>query len=460
MHTSRPARSEADLYRRSEWITTLARGLSASLALLALALLWTSPRTRPVPATLTGVGWIVSFFAIRYLRRRYPARGRTLKVAHDVVDALAVGVGSAFSGGMDSPIWLLLYAHVVAVSVRGGLRYAMAMGSIDAIIVLVLAALTPDQPEAALHALGLLFCGFMGGTTSSYLHEIQARLHETNRELQGKNVELLDAAARARDMESEARDHLARAREANERLEQLDRLRNQYLRNVSHEFRTPLTVIRGYGEHLMNEGSPTDGSISDVMRVIVESCDQIIDMVDTLIEVGRIEDEGARSLSLRSVDLGEVAAASVDPLRLRAAKKGVELELEFPPQPVRVHGDPALLDHLVRKLVDNALKYSDPGGRVVVRGRREDSFGTLEVQDSGVGIPPEHIPRIFDKFYMVDGGLTRRRRGAGVGLYLAREIVRLHHGTIEVESQPGKGSVFQVRLPGPLVAGPIPDARA
>ncbi|MCI0548633.1 MAG: HAMP domain-containing histidine kinase, partial [Candidatus Rokubacteria bacterium] len=230
--------------------------------------------------------------------------------------------------------------------------------------------------------------------------------------------------------------------------------------NVSHEFRTPLTVIRGYGEHLMNEGSPPDGSISDVMRVIVESCDQIIDMVDTLIEVSRIEEEGARSLALRSVDLRDVAASSVDPLRLRAAKKGVELDLEFPPEPVRVQGDPALLDHLVRKLVDNALKYSDPGGRVVVRGRAEGPFGTLEVQDSGMGIPPEHIPRIFDKFYMVDGGLTRRRRGAGVGLYLAREIVRLHHGTIDVESRPGEGSVFHVRLPGPLVAGPIPDARA
>ncbi len=460
MDTPRATSSEADLYRRKEWITTLARGLSAGLALLALALLWTSPRTRPLPASLTGITWIAFFFAVRFLRRRHPERSRSLKIAHDVVDALAVGAGSYYSGGLLSPIWLLLYAHVVAVSVRGGLRYAMAMGSVDALIVLGLAAITPESPEGALHAVGLLFCAFMGGTTSSYLHEIQARLHETNRELQGKNVELLDTAARARDMETEARAHLSRAREANERLEHLDRLRNQYLRNVSHEFRTPLTVIRGYGEHLMTEGSPPDGSISEVMRVIVESCDQIIDMVDTLIEVSRIEEEGARSLALQSVDLRDVAAASVDPLRLRAAKKGIELELEFPPEPVRVHGDPTLLDHLVRKLVDNALKYSDAGGRVVVRGRSEGPFGTLEVQDTGVGIPPEHIPRIFEKFYMVDGGLTRRRRGAGVGLYLAREIVRLHHGSIDVESRPGEGSVFRVRLPGPLVAGPIPDARA
>jgi signal transduction histidine kinase len=452
--------SEADLYRRKEWITTLARGISCALALAALAVLWNSPRTRSFPASLTAVAWFAFFFAARVLGRRHPEHARVIKNAHDVVDALAVFAGSYFSGGLHSPIWLLLYAHVVAVSVRGGLRYAMAMGALDAGVVLVLAGVTTDLPEGALHAVALLFCAFMGGTTSSYLHEIQRRLHDANRALQGKNVELLDAAARARDMEAEARSHLVRAREANERLEHLDRLRNQYLRNVSHEFRTPLTVIRGYGEHLLNEGSPPDGSISDVMRVIVESCDQIIDMVDTLIEVGRIEEEGARGVSLRSVDLQEVVSASVDPLKLRAAKKGIELFLEFPGEPVRVQGDPVLLDHLVRKLVDNALKYSDAGGRVVVRGWTEGPFAALDVEDGGVGIPAEHIPRIFDKFYMVDGGLTRRRRGAGVGLYLAREIVRLHHGTIEVDSRPGVGSVFRVRLPGPLVAGPIPDARA
>jgi signal transduction histidine kinase len=451
---------EADLYRRKEWITNLARAISVALALSALALLWNSPRTRSVPASLTAVAWFAFFFGARYLRRRHPDGSRQLKILQDVMDALAVGAGSYFSGGLHSPIWLLLYAHVVAVSVRGGLRYAMVMGSLDAGIVLVLAGMTTDLPEGALHAVALLFCAFMGGTTSSYLHEIQHRLHDANRALQGKNVELLDAAARARDMEAEARSHLARAREANERLEELDRLRNQYLRNVSHEFRTPLTVIRGYGEHLMNEGSPPDGSISEVMRVIVESCDQIIDMVDTLIEVSRIEEEGARSLALRSVDLHDIAYASVDPLRLRAAKRGIELDLDFPPEPVFVQGDPVLLDHLVRKLVDNAVKYSDAGGRVVVRGWTDGPFGALDVEDTGLGIPAEHIPRIFDKFYMVDGELTRRRRGAGVGLYLAREIVRLHHGTIDVDSRPGQGSVFHVRLPGPLVAGPIPDARA
>ena len=94
-----------------------------------------------------------------------------------------------------------------------------------------------------------------------------------------------------------------------------------------------------------------------------------------------------------------------------------------------------LLQHVVRKLVDNALKYSRPGSRAIVRGHGEPEAVALEVQDFGIGIPAEHLPHIFEKFYRVDGALTRRSGGAGVGLYLAREVVRLHHGAIEVRSR-------------------------
>jgi signal transduction histidine kinase len=97
--------------------------------------------------------------------------------------------------------------------------------------------------------------------------------------------------------------------------------------------------------------------------------------------------------------------------------------------------------------VENAVKYSPPGQGVHVRGRADGDGLLLEVQDSGIGIPPEHVPRIFEKFYMVDGGITRRAGGTGVGLYLVREIVRLHGGRLDVASRPGQGSLFSVRLP-------------
>jgi PAS domain S-box-containing protein len=246
----------------------------------------------------------------------------------------------------------------------------------------------------------------------------------------------------------EVKSHALILGEANKRLEELDRLRQQYLRNVSHEFRTPLTVIKGYAEYLIDAGAPDEHGLKDVMRVVVESCDRVIDMVDTLIEVSRVEEGAAeRTLQVQRLDLREVASASLDPLRHAATKKGIELLTEFPAEPLDLHGDGGLLHQVVRKLVDNAVKYSPQGGRVVVRARAEGEELALEVQDQGIGIPPEHLPRIFEKFYMVDGGIARRVGGTGVGLYLVREIVRLHRGSVEVVSRPGQGSVFRVRLP-------------
>jgi len=257
----------------------------------------------------------------------------------------------------------------------------------------------------------------------------------------------------------ETRSHLADLETANRRLEDLDRMRQEYLRNVSHEFRTPLTVIRGYAEYLAGGGSPGPQGGASILGVIVESCDRLIDMVDTLIEVSRVEQGmAAATLRVRRVDLRAVAASALEPLRATATRREIELRTELE-DPLPVEGDADLLVQVVRKLVDNALKYSKPRQRVVVRGSWLDDGARLEVEDEGIGIAAEHLPRIFEKFYMVDGGLTRRIGGTGVGLYLVREILRLHGGNVEVRSEPGRGSLFSVRLPA-VFAGTRPEARA
>lgn len=771
---------DVNLYRRGQYISTLARGFSLALGALSLFFVWDHPRTRPLAALLV-VGVYAVFSLGLYFWRRLGHHDHWLKVAHDIADALAVGFGAAATGGLEGPVWLLLYPHVVGVSVRGGLGYALMMAVLDAVIVSVLTVMTPQQPLGTLHALAILFCGFLGGTTSTYLSEIQDRLRAVNDELSAKNkrlqelmaaedtsrrehehdvkvqserlaaineianainlsltvediagavaqearrllpfdrltvalieedgaqVELVSPGAgvlrqrspfpravvswafrrplawcdgdpeptpehvrqllpdstirsvatvpllskgrvigslnvgrrkaapftalelavlepvarhiaaaldnarlleavrlHAREFESllevsrrigerpdlrellpmvtrsvnrvmgtehclimlregdrlrvvaregveaevveafgdlrvgdslsgwviqqgrvlaiedmrddprlmfgdlvhmysyrsylgvplrrgseiigilevvtkhvtrsfgtdeqalmsafadqaavaidnarlldQGRQHLARVVEANRLLEELDRLRREYLRNVSHEFRTPLTVIRGYAEFLENAKADAR-TVSDVMRVIVESCDRVIDLVDTLIEVSRVEQEdAARTLQLQELDLRELAEASLEPLRQAADRKSVCLDLDFPVEKrLLVKGDRGLLGHLVRKLVDNAVKYSPAGARVLVRADSDDDDLTLEVEDFGIGIPAEHVPRIFEKFYMVDGGITRRAGGSGVGLYLVREIVRLHHGRVDVESRPGHGSVFRIR---------------
>jgi two-component system phosphate regulon sensor histidine kinase PhoR len=245
----------------------------------------------------------------------------------------------------------------------------------------------------------------------------------------------------------QARRSLADTEEANRRLEELDRMRQEYLRNVSHEFRTPLTVIRGYADYLLE--SAEDKGQRDVLRIVLESSDRLIDLVDTLIEVSRIEQGLAeQTLRVESLDLREIAEQSLEPLRRAAEKKGIELRQEFPPEAgMRLQGDGGLLLQVVRKLVDNALKYSASGSQVVLRGREDETALVLEVEDAGIGIAAEHIPRIFEKFYTVDGSLARRAGGTGVGLYLVREIVRLHRGQVKVESRPGQGSLFSVHLP-------------
>src|SRR5262245_49633553 len=288
-----------------------------------------------------------------------------------------------------------------------------------------------------------------GGEVLGSLEVITKEPREFSPEDQHLMSAFADQAAIALDnarLLAETRAHLERIVHSNRRLEDLDRMRREYLRNVSHEFRTPLTVVRGYSEFLLED--PAYAGSADVLRVMVESCDRVIDLVDTLMDVSRIEQGEAEGvLQVQDLDLREVTAASVDMLRSAAAKKSVRVELDFPDQGFALQGDRSLIHQVVRKLVDNAVKYSDSGGRVVVRGRAQEGEVTLEVEDGGIGIAPEHLPRIFEKFYMVDGGIARRVGGTGVGLYLVREIVRLHRGQVDVDSRPGEGSRFAVRLP-------------
>jgi len=244
---------------------------------------------------------------------------------------------------------------------------------------------------------------------------------------------------------------LAQVTRTNRQLEQLDELRQQYLRNVSHEFRTPLTVIKGYTEYLAQSAMPDERQFREILRILIESSDRLIDMVDTLLEVSRIEQGSpAETLRVQPLEIRDVIVGSIADLRTAAERKQIALSLALPEAPITVQGDLGLLQQLVRKLVDNAVKYSRSGGRVEVRAHLDEKHIVIEVEDLGIGIPPEHLPRIFEKFYTVDGGLDRRAGGAGVGLYLVREIVRLHQGTVEVASRPGQGSLFSVRLPREL----------
>jgi signal transduction histidine kinase len=226
---------------------------------------------------------------------------------------------------------------------------------------------------------------------------------------------------------------------------ELDRHRQNYLSNVSHELRTPLTVIQGYVEALR---SGISGDPKHFLRIVEEQCQRLGRMIEEVLEVSRLEQGVAqRHIEWSPVALPAIVRRVVQGLRqeilLKELQVREQVEDGLPPIP----GDERLLQLLVANLVENAVKFTPRGGGVDVGLRAEEGFLLLSIRDDGIGIPEEHRERIFDKFFTVSNGASRSHGGAGIGLYLAREVAAIHDGRIDVESAFGNGSLFQVRLP-------------
>ena len=231
-----------------------------------------------------------------------------------------------------------------------------------------------------------------------------------------------------------------------QRMQEMDKHRKAYLSNVSHELRTPLTVVQGYVEAIL-AGVGSDQA-AQYLRIAHEQAQRLGRMIDEVLEVSRLEHGVAqRHLEWSPVDLAQTVSVVMKILRHEAALKSLALDARiFGPAPVVV-GDERLLQMLVMNLVENAIKFSGRGARVDVEVTGGDAGAVLRVRDGGIGIAAEHLEHVFDKFFMVDGGATKARGGAGIGLYLAREVVAIHDGAITVASRPGEGTEFEVRLP-------------
>ncbi|HEX6900327.1 MAG TPA: ATP-binding protein [Thermoanaerobaculia bacterium] len=222
-------------------------------------------------------------------------------------------------------------------------------------------------------------------------------------------------------------------------------MRRDFVANVSHELKTPLAAIRGYAETL-KEGALDEPPIARrFTERILSQCKRLQELLDDLLILSRLE--GADAFAEREpVDLAEAIERAVDLFTPAAREKGVTLEVQAEPA-LLVTGDPGRLERLVLNLVDNGIKYNRPDGKVTLSLRRDGDEAVLEVADTGIGIPPEAIPRIFERFYRVDKGRAREEGGTGLGLAIVKHIAQLHGGTVDVESRGGKGSTFRVRLP-------------
>ncbi|MGZ5380840.1 MAG: ATP-binding protein, partial [Thermoanaerobaculia bacterium] len=230
-----------------------------------------------------------------------------------------------------------------------------------------------------------------------------------------------------------------------ERLRDAQRNRDYFLQNINHELRTPLTAILGWSE-VLAEDRPDKETMRIAVDQINRSTQFLLALIGDLLDLSRFE-EGRTRLEPEDVDLGTLVTDSVEPVSVMAEAKGIRMTLAVPSEKTSVRLDPLRVRQVLWNLVHNAVKFTPKGGEIRVEAGADDRGVTFSIADNGVGIDAKDLPLIFERFRQIDGSSTRAYRGMGIGLALAKAFVELHGGTIQVDSQPGRGTTFRIRLP-------------
>jgi PAS domain S-box-containing protein len=249
---------------------------------------------------------------------------------------------------------------------------------------------------------------------------------------------LLDREGRLVNIIANVRD-ITKFREAEE-------AKSTFVSIISHELKTPVSLIKGYASTLRRDDASWDeATVQDALTVIEEEADKLSELIENLLEATRLQ-SGLMRLALGEVALDRLAERLVDRF---AAQSDHTFVVEFPDNFPVITGDQERLRQVLSNLISNAVKYSPGGGQIAVRGEVLPDGVRVSVSDQGVGIPPDELERIFERFYRVDDALTRTTQGTGLGLFIARSVIEAHGGRIWAESTPGQGSTFIFTLPGP-----------
>jgi PAS domain S-box-containing protein len=237
-----------------------------------------------------------------------------------------------------------------------------------------------------------------------------------------------------------------RLRKAEQGLRDADRRKDEFLATLAHELRNPLAPIRN-GLQILRLAADDKRAEAQVQAMLERQVNHLVRLVDDLMEVARVT-RGRIELRREPVDLGAMLRSAVETSRPLIEAARHELKLDLPEEPVTLIADPVRLAQIVANLLNNAAKYTEEGGRIALSARRDDNHAVISVRDTGVGIPAEVLPRVFDLFSQADRTYHRAQGGLGIGLTLVRTLVELHGGTVSAKSEGvGRGSEFVVRLP-------------
>jgi len=226
----------------------------------------------------------------------------------------------------------------------------------------------------------------------------------------------------------------------------LEAMRKEFVANVSHELRTPLTTIKSYTETLL-DGAMEEKELSrQFMSVINNEADRMTRLVNNLLELSRLDNRETR-WDLKPMDPVTILNEVITKMKVNIQRKGQILEVNMPQKSPEVFVDKDKIEQVFQNILSNANKYTPKGGKIFINLGYTDKMVNITFIDTGIGIPKEDLPRIFERFYRVDKTRSREMGGTGLGLSIAQEIIRAHDGEIQIDSEPGQGTCVTISIP-------------
>ncbi|MBF0252973.1 MAG: HAMP domain-containing protein [Candidatus Omnitrophica bacterium] len=229
-------------------------------------------------------------------------------------------------------------------------------------------------------------------------------------------------------------------------IRRLENIRKDFVANVSHELRTPVSSIKGFAETLVNGALDDKENAMDFVKIIESNADRLVRMIDDLLDLAKIE-TGKVKLNLRPCSIPETADKVIKDLAKAAKEKSISIENKIDKNISDIKADESMIMQVFYNLIDNAIKYSNNGGAIIISSEEQANLVSVKVSDTGIGIPEKDLARVFERFYCVDKTRSRKSGGTGLGLSIIKHIVEEHGGRVSVESTLAQGSIFTFTLP-------------